>query len=48
MVDTVPKGVVLTEVIEPLAVKPQGVQVMPMSDGSFTLRGEVRVSLEID
>jgi hypothetical protein len=45
MVDTVPDGVTLTEVIEPLPVKPHEVQVIPMGDGVFVFRGEVRVSL---
>jgi hypothetical protein len=44
MIDTVPRGVTLTEVIEPLLVKPHEVQIIPMDDGSFVLRGEVRVS----
>jgi hypothetical protein len=43
MVDTVPKGVKLTEVIEPLPVKPQEAQVVLLDDGTFALRGEVRV-----
>ena len=43
MLDTVPNGVVLTEVIEPLPVKPKGVALTFMGDGTFSLRGEVRV-----
>jgi hypothetical protein len=45
MIDTVPKGVNLTEIIEPLPVKPQGIQVVVLNDGTFALRGEVRVSI---
>jgi hypothetical protein len=45
MVDTVPKGVKLTEVIEPLPVKPQGAQLLVLDDGKLALRGEVRVSI---
>lgn len=42
MLDTVPNGVVLTEVIEPLPVQPKGVALTFMGDGLFLLRGEVR------
>jgi hypothetical protein len=45
MVDTVPKDVKLTEVTEPLPVKPQGAQVVVLDDGKFALRGEVRVGI---
>jgi hypothetical protein len=43
MVDTVPNGVKLTEVINPLPVKPQSVQVVYMQDGTLILEGQVRV-----
>jgi hypothetical protein len=36
MIDTVPKGVKLTEVIEPLPAKPQGVQVTVLANSIFT------------
>jgi hypothetical protein len=45
MIDTVPKGVNLTEVIEPLPVKPQRFEVVPINKDTFALRGEVRVSV---
>ena len=43
MLDTVPKGVELTEVIEPLSVKPQSMLLRYMGDGTLKLSGEVRV-----
>lgn len=43
MLDTVPKGVQLTEVIEPLPVKPRAVTLRYMGDGTLRLKGEVRV-----
>ncbi|KAJ3486553.1 hypothetical protein NLI96_g4162 [Meripilus lineatus] len=42
MLDTVPRGVQLSEVIEPLPVKPQGVYLLLLEDGSIQLNGEVR------
>jgi hypothetical protein len=45
MIDTVPKGVKLTEVIEPLPAKPQGAQITVLANGTSALRGEVRVSI---
>jgi hypothetical protein len=48
MVDTVPKGVQLTDVIEPLPVKPQGAQIVVLDDGTFALRGDVRVRISLD
>lgn len=44
MIDTVPRGVELTEVIEPVPVKPQSVHLVYMGDGTVRLQGEVRVS----
>ena len=43
MIDTVPKGVQLTEVIEPLITKPQSIALTYMGDGTLLLTGEVRV-----
>ena len=43
MLDTVPKTVQLTEVIEPLPVKPQDISLTYMGDGTFHLTGQVRV-----
>lgn len=45
MLDTVPRGVQLSEVIEPLPVKPQGVYLLLLEDGSIQLNGEVRVCI---
>lgn len=45
MIDTVPKGVQLTDVIEPLIVKPQDAQLTYMGDGTLLLTGEVRVRI---
>ncbi|EJD44732.1 hypothetical protein AURDEDRAFT_35480, partial [Auricularia subglabra TFB-10046 SS5] len=42
MLDTVPRGVQLTEVIKPLGVKPQDVALEYNLDGTLTLSGEVR------
>ncbi|KAM5540907.1 hypothetical protein V8D89_005551 [Ganoderma adspersum] len=42
MLDTVPKTVQLTEVIEPLPVKPQDISLTYMGDGTFHLTGQVR------
>lgn len=44
MIDTVPRGVLLSEVLEPLPVKPMTLQVQALVDGTFTLTGDVRVS----
>jgi hypothetical protein len=44
MIDTVPRGVTLSEVLEPLPVKPMTLQVQALADGTFTLTGDVRVS----
>ena len=43
MLDTVPKTVQLTEIIEPLPVKPQDISLVYMGDGTFHLTGQVRV-----
>ncbi len=43
MIDTVPKNDQLTEVIEPLPVKPQLVLLTHMGDGTLRLTGQVRV-----
>ncbi|RPD56148.1 heme peroxidase [Lentinus tigrinus ALCF2SS1-7] len=42
MLDTVPKDVQLTEVIEPLPVKPQTMLLTYMGDGTLKLSGQVR------
>nr|VWO95589.1 Histidine kinase [Ganoderma boninense] len=42
MLDTVPKTVQLTEVIEPLSVKPQDIAFTYMDNGTFHLTGQVR------
>lgn len=44
MIDTVPRGVKLTEVITPLLVKPDGVQ-LALNNDTLELSGEVRVRL---
>ncbi|KAL1717978.1 heme peroxidase [Schizophyllum commune] len=43
MIDTVPKGVELTEVIKPLPVKPSQVKLTYSKSGNITLSGEVRL-----
>ena len=43
MIDTVPKGVELTEVIEPLPMKPQNMFLTYMGDGTLQLSSEIRV-----
>jgi hypothetical protein len=45
MLDTVPKGVELTEVITPLPVKPE-ILTMLFDNGAVQFSGEVRVCLE--
>lgn len=42
MIDTVPRGVKLTEVITPLLIKPDGVQ-LALNNDTLELSGEVRV-----
>ncbi|KAI1789406.1 hypothetical protein LXA43DRAFT_584251 [Ganoderma leucocontextum] len=42
MLDTVPKSVQLTEVIDPLPVKPQAIALTYMGDGTSHLTGQVR------
>jgi Na+/phosphate symporter len=44
MIDTVPRDVKLTEVIKPLPVKPDSLQLMHHKNNSFSLTGNVRVS----
>ena len=44
MIDTVPKEVTLTEVVEPLDAKPVAFQLMWSGNGTLLLQGEVRVS----
>ena len=44
MIDTVPAGVTLTDVVEPLDVKPVGFQLDWAGSGNLLFRGEVRVS----
>ena len=44
MLHTVPSSVQLTDVIEPLPVKPQNIALLYMGDGTLRLSGEVRVS----
>lgn len=44
IINTVPPGVTLTEVIEPLPVKPVAVQLTWLGNGKMRLSGEVRVS----
>lgn len=48
MIDTVPQGVKLTDVIEPLPVKPQSAALTYMNDGTLLLTGQVRVSSFFD
>ncbi|KAH8077081.1 heme peroxidase [Cristinia sonorae] len=43
MVDTVPKEVTLTDVIQPILFKPVGVQLIWVGGGNLALTGEVRV-----
>jgi hypothetical protein len=44
MLNTVPRDVVLTEIIDPLPVKPADFFISRSTDGSFTLTGNIRVS----
>jgi hypothetical protein len=45
MLDTVPRGVVLTDVVDPLPVKPAELTlIMHPNNNSFTFNGNVRVS----
>lgn len=44
MLNTVPKAVQLTDVIEPLAVKPYQLALTLASNGSLVLSGYIRVS----
>jgi hypothetical protein len=44
MLNTVPAGVELSEVLEPIPVKPADVKLTYHPDGTVTLSGEVRVS----
>jgi hypothetical protein len=39
MIDTVPRGVKLTEVIKPLPVKPDSLQLMHLKNNSFAFTG---------
>ncbi|OTB00204.1 hypothetical protein M426DRAFT_324446 [Hypoxylon sp. CI-4A] len=43
MLNTVPKGVQLTDVIEPIAVKPNNLFITVNSNGTQTVSGEVRI-----
>ncbi|KAH8101444.1 heme peroxidase [Cristinia sonorae] len=43
MIDTVPKGVKLTEIIEPIKVKPVNVGLLWVGAGKISLQGEVRM-----
>lgn len=43
MLNTVPRGVELSEVIKPLPVKPKRVLLKYMGDGGLLLSGETRV-----
>lgn len=43
MLNTVPRGVQLTDVIDPLAIKPQKIALIYMGDGGLRLTGEIRV-----
>lgn len=45
MIDTVPRGVQLTDVIEPMPVKPKNVHLVYTKDDTIHLNGDVRVSL---
>ena len=47
MLNTVPRGVVLTDVIEPLDTKPSAFQLQWAGNGDLLFRGEVRVSAEL-
>ncbi|KAH7092728.1 heme peroxidase [Auriculariales sp. MPI-PUGE-AT-0066] len=43
MIDTVPKGVKLSDVLEPLPVKPDNIDLVYVGDGTLRLGGEVRI-----
>ena len=43
MLNTVPRGVQLTDVIDPLAIKPKNIALIYMGDGGLRLTGEIRV-----
>ncbi|KAH8101441.1 putative L-ascorbate oxidase [Cristinia sonorae] len=43
MIDTVPRGVVLTDIIHPIKFKPVGVHLVWVGGGKIALKGEVRV-----
>jgi hypothetical protein len=43
MLNTVPKGVQLTQVIEPLPVKPHGIGFIRLTNGNFIMKGQARV-----
>lgn len=45
MINTVPKGVVLTDVITPNAVKPVNISLGLASDGGLVFSGSIRVRL---
>jgi hypothetical protein len=47
MIDTVPQGVVLSDVITPIDVKPKTWTFSVSSNGTITVRGRVRVSTEL-
>lgn len=44
MINTVPKEVQLTEVIDPIATKPDYIDIKVNEDGTLFIQGEVRVS----
>lgn len=47
MINTVPSGVKLTDVIQPITIKPMMLQIEPNStDGTLTVSGFVRVCME--
>jgi hypothetical protein len=46
MLDTVPRGVELTEVITPVPIKPDNIQLVLNKD-KLKLSGQVRVSLRV-
>lgn len=43
MIDTVPKGVQLSEVITPIPVKPDNLFITINDNGGMTIKGDIRV-----
>lgn len=46
MINTVPRGVKLTDIINPIAVKPRNLFITPNTDGTLYVNGFIRVRME--